>query len=69
MHIILLTFSENKTPGFEVQRLPDTIDRDELEFEGPLPPICYFIVGGNEKGLFKINSLSHEISVSTRTLR
>lgn len=44
-----------------MRKLPDTVDRDELEFEGPLPPICYYIVGGNEKKVFRLNSLQHEL--------
>lgn len=50
-------------PGKEIQKLPDTIDRDELEFEGPPPPICYYIVGGNERNIFSLNALKHELVI------
>lgn len=46
-----------------MRQLPSTIDRDELEFEGPPPPICYYIVGGNEKDLFMLQPIKHEITV------
>lgn len=51
-------------PGSEQRLIPSTIDRDELEFEGPPTPICYYIVGGNELGLFKIDKHMHHLTVS-----
>lgn len=60
-------FSENKAGGIEVQKLPGTIDRDELEFEGPPAPICYFIIGGNENNLFNVHPYNHVLT-TTRSL-
>ncbi|KAB0799063.1 hypothetical protein PPYR_06943 [Photinus pyralis] len=60
-----LNFTENEQTGVESYKLPDTIDRDELEFEGPFAPICYHIVGGNEEGLFNLHATSHELTVNT----
>lgn len=56
--------SENAPPGKETIKLPDTIDRDEFELEGPLQPVCYYIIGGNEDGMFKLEKQSHVLSVS-----
>lgn len=56
---------ENATPGKETIKLPDTIDRDEFELEGPLQPVCYYIIGGNEDGMFKLEKQSHLLSVKT----
>ncbi|XP_023311794.1 cadherin-23 [Anoplophora glabripennis] len=39
-----VNFTENELPNREIKRLPDTIDRDEFEFDGPPVPICYYIV-------------------------
>lgn len=60
-----LLLIENAKPGAERIRLPDTIDRDEFELEGPLQPVCYFIIGGNEEGMFKLEKLSHTLMVNT----
>ncbi|XP_017773804.1 PREDICTED: cadherin-23 [Nicrophorus vespilloides] len=59
----IANFTENSLPGHEILRLPDTVDRDFYEYEGPVQ-ICFFIVGGNENGLFRLNSETHELSVS-----
>lgn len=56
--------TENVSPGKENVKLPDTIDRDEFELEGPLQPVCYFIIGGNEDRMFKLGKQSHVLSVS-----
>lgn len=61
----ILCLSENKKPGAEFHKLPETIDRDEFEFDGPLAPICYFIVGGNENGLFKLDRTSYILTFTT----
>lgn len=55
---------ENQSPGAESKTLPNTIDRDELSYETAPAPICYFIVGGNENGLFSLHPLDHTLSVS-----
>ncbi|GLV38052.1 Cadherin 88C [Carabus blaptoides fortunei] len=61
---VALNFTENEVPGMEIRLLPPTMDRDELEFEGPLPTICYYIVGGNEYALFYLNHITHELRVT-----
>lgn len=66
--IIILISLENEPPEAEERLLPRTVDRDEFELEGPLPPICYYIVGGNELGLFHLNHATHELSVSYHRL-
>lgn len=60
-----VNFTENSRTGEEARTLPRTIDRDELEIEGPVAPVCYYIVAGNEKGLFRLNSLTHDLQVIT----
>lgn len=55
--------SENDYPGKESIKLPDTIDRDELEFDGPPAPICYYVVGGNQRNFFKLIPTTHQLTV------
>ncbi|KAL3277671.1 hypothetical protein HHI36_013017 [Cryptolaemus montrouzieri] len=57
------TFTENEKPGIEIRKLPNTVDRDDLEFEGPPAPICYFIIGGNEDGFFELDRIQHTLTV------
>lgn len=45
--------------------LPETIDRDEVDdLDDPPTQVCYFIVGGNDDGLFVLDIYRHELSVS-----
>nr|XP_022904889.1 cadherin-23 [Onthophagus taurus] len=60
----IVNFTENKPPGLEIRKIPETIDRDMLEYEGPPSPICYFIVQGNEDDLFKLDALKHQLMVN-----
>lgn len=62
---LFVNFTENAPPGKETFKLPDTIDRDEFELEGPLQPVCYYIIGGNEDGVFKLGKQTHVLSVKT----
>ncbi|KAK9745916.1 Cadherin domain [Popillia japonica] len=57
-------FTEHKGPGFERSKLPETIDRDELEFDGPPTPICYYLVGGNENKNFRLDKFTHELTIN-----
>ncbi|CAH0553770.1 unnamed protein product [Brassicogethes aeneus] len=62
----MVNFTENKLAGAEIQKLPNTIDRDELEFEGPPTPICYYIIAGNENNLFTLNPHKHVLTTTKR---
>ena len=46
-------------------KLPDTLHRDDLEYDGTPSPVCYFVVNGNENSFFLVNYLTHELTVST----
>lgn len=59
---VTLNFTENKPVGAEIRILPKTIDRDELEFDGPLAPICYFIIGGDGFEVFYVHPVEHTLS-------
>lgn len=48
-----------------MRKLPDTVDRDDLEFEGPPTPICYFIIGGNEDDYFELDRMQHTLTVNS----
>nr|XP_023023050.1 cadherin-23 [Leptinotarsa decemlineata] len=59
-----VNFTENRAPEIEMVKLPDTIDRDEFEYDGPVGPICYYIIGGNENNLFHLNPIDHTLVVA-----
>lgn len=56
---------EHEAPGVERRILIDTIDRDEPDDfeEVNAGQVCYFIVGGNERGFFSLDPLRHELTV------
>ncbi|CAG9863718.1 unnamed protein product [Phyllotreta striolata] len=60
-----VNFTENASAKKEIKKLPDTIDRDEFEYDGPTGPVCYYIIGGNENNLFYINSIDHTLMTTT----
>ncbi|XP_050299893.1 cadherin-23 isoform X2 [Anthonomus grandis grandis] len=60
----VVEFTENKQPGLEIKKLPDTIDRDEFDYTSTPSPICYFLVGGNENGLFNLHPLEHTLQIT-----
>uniref|UniRef100_A0AAR5PBK0 Cadherin domain-containing protein n=1 Tax=Dendroctonus ponderosae TaxID=77166 RepID=A0AAR5PBK0_DENPD len=60
----IVNFTENKKPGSELKTLPKTIDKEEMEIESTPAPICYFIVGGNEDGLFNLHPIDHTLHVT-----
>ncbi|XP_066258040.1 cadherin-23 isoform X2 [Euwallacea similis] len=60
----IVEFTENQSAGVEKRLLPDTVDRDELEYESTPAPICYFLVGGNENGLFNLHPIDHTLYVT-----
>lgn len=45
--------------------LPETFDNDDVDdLEDPPTQVCYFIVGGNNDGLFVLDIYKHELGVS-----
>ncbi|XP_036323215.1 cadherin-23 [Rhagoletis pomonella] len=61
---IHVNFTEHADPGSERVKLPDTIDKDEVDdLDDPPSSVCYFIVKGNEQGYFKLDPETHILSV------
>lgn len=59
--------AEHAKPGSERRHIVDTVDRDELDdLDDPPAPVCYYIVSGNDEGIFNIEPLSHQITVCTK---
>lgn len=59
------TYIEHVEPGIEKRKLPDTVDRDEVDdLEDDRTVVCYFIVYGNEDGLFQLDRATHVLSVN-----
>ncbi|XP_055907178.1 cadherin-23 [Eupeodes corollae] len=57
---IVVNFTEHTQPGSQRVKLPDTIDKDEVDdLEDPPSTVCYFIIQGNEDGFFALNPESH----------
>ncbi len=58
-------FVEEHVPvGVEKIKLPDTVDRDEVdELDDPPSVVCYFIVYGNEDEIFHLERESHILTV------
>lgn len=52
-------------PGAEKRKLPDTVDRDEVDdLDDDPSAVCYFIVQGNENGLFNLDRVTHILSLN-----
>ncbi|KAI8045584.1 cadherin-23 [Drosophila gunungcola] len=63
---ISVNFTEHSDPGAERIKLPDTIDKDQLELDDPNETpsqVCYFIVNGNEAGYFRLDPETHILTV------
>lgn len=59
------THTEHVEPGIEKRKLPDTVDRDEVDdLDDDQTVVCYFIVYGNEDGLFQLDRVTHILSVN-----
>lgn len=57
---ISLNFTENAQPLDNSVYLPSVIERDEIDRgDEPILPVCYYIVEGNEDGVFKLLRDSH----------
>ncbi|XP_057660172.1 cadherin-23 [Diorhabda carinulata] len=61
-----VNFTENVSPEVEIRKLPDTVDRDEFEYDGPSRPVCYYIIGGNEDKMFHINPIDHTLMLTRK---
>lgn len=63
--IFNINFTEEQPPGSEMVLLPETFDNDDVDdLEDPPTQVCYFIVGGNDDGLFVLDIYKHELGVS-----
>jgi len=55
---------EHREPGSEYWQLIDTVDREELgDLEKAPPPVCYYIISGNDENRFTVEPINHRISV------
>lgn len=62
---ISVNFTEHSDPGAERIKLPDTIDKDQLDLDDPNEApsqVCYFVVSGNEAGYFHLDPDTHVLS-------
>lgn len=60
-----VNFTEHAQPGVERRKLPDTVDRDEVDdLDDPPSIVCYYIVHGNENNNFNLDPISHILEVS-----
>uniref|UniRef100_T1KWL6 Cadherin domain-containing protein n=2 Tax=Tetranychus urticae TaxID=32264 RepID=T1KWL6_TETUR len=65
--VFQVSFTENTLPGIESFKILPTIDKDEMDdpLETAVKSIpCYYIVGGNEDGAFKLDLLTHQLTVT-----
>lgn len=70
VNVFNINFTEEQPPGSEIALLPETIDRDEVDdLDDPPTQVCYFIIGGNEDGLFVLDIYKHVLGVSIFDLR
>ncbi|KZC14307.1 Cadherin-23 [Dufourea novaeangliae] len=59
--------TEEQFPGTETILLPQTVDRDDIdELDDPPAQVCYFIVSGNDDGLFILDIFKHELSTAKK---
>lgn len=59
-----INFTEEQAPGTETVQLPETIDKDEVDdLDDPPTQVCYFIINGNDDGLFVLDIFKHELTV------
>ncbi|XP_018375495.1 PREDICTED: cadherin-23 [Trachymyrmex cornetzi] len=60
-----VNFTEEQPPGLEIVLLPETFDNDDVdELDDPPTQVCYFIVGGNNGGLFVLDIYKHELGTA-----
>lgn len=64
VNVFKVNFTEEELPGMEKIILPETIDRDEVDdLDDPPTQVCYYIVAGNDEGLFHLNNKTHELTI------
>lgn len=52
-------------PGAEKRKLPDTVDREEVDdLDDDPSAVCYFIVHGNENQMFNLDRVTHVLSLN-----
>ncbi|KAG5318093.1 CAD86 protein, partial [Pseudoatta argentina] len=60
-----VNFTEEQPPRSEMVLLPETFDNDDVdELDDPPTQVCYFIVGGNNDGLFVLDIYKHELGTA-----
>lgn len=60
-----VNFTEHEMVGVEWRRLPDTVDRDEVDdLDDPPTVVCYYIVHGDEGNQFELDPVSHVLRVA-----
>lgn len=61
---LAVEFTEHQPAGAERIKLPDTVDRDEVDdLDDPPSQVCYFIVYGNGAGRFQLDARTHVLTV------
>lgn len=64
LDVFNINFTEEQAPGTETVQLPETIDKDEVDdLDDPPTQVCYFIINGNDDGLFVLDIFNHELTV------
>ena len=64
LDVFNINFTEEQAPGSETVQLPETIDKDEVDdLDDPPTQVCYFIINGNDDGLFVLDIFKHELTV------
>lgn len=62
---VSVNFTEHQAPGVYRKKLPDTVDRDEVDdLDDPPTVVCYYIVHGDEENQFELDPISHVLSVA-----
>ncbi|XP_018055353.1 PREDICTED: uncharacterized protein LOC108691909 [Atta colombica] len=65
VNVFNVNFTEEQPPGSEMVLLPETFDNDDVdELDDPPTQVCYFIVGGNNDGLFVLDIYKHELGTA-----
>jgi len=69
INILFVYILEHREPGSEYWQLIDTVDREELiDLEKTPPPVCYYVISGNDENRFIVEPLNHRISVRKKSI-